>query len=113
MHELGVMMQVISRVEDIAKSNQVSKIDTLVLQIGELSSMIPAYIEACYEPAAEGTMLQDAKLVIEVMPGNGMCRNCQQVYRLIEHDRICPKCGQENFEVLSGKEFNIKEIVAY
>lgn len=113
MHELGVMMQVIKRVEAIALENQVTQIDTLVLQIGELSAMIPAYIEACYEPAAEGTLLEGTKLVIEVMPGNGLCHQCQTVYRLIEHQRLCPKCGSGDFEVLSGKEFNIKEIVAY
>ncbi|OYO91143.1 hydrogenase nickel incorporation protein HypA, partial [Lachnotalea glycerini] len=51
MHEIGVMMEVVKTVENFAKQNGVTQIQTLVLQIGELSSVIPRYIEACF-PAA-------------------------------------------------------------
>jgi len=51
MHELGIMINVVSTVENFARQNGVSKIDTLVLQVGELSPVVPQYIQACY-PAA-------------------------------------------------------------
>ena len=41
MHELGIIAEVVRRVETIAKQQQITKIETLVLQIGELSSVIP------------------------------------------------------------------------
>lgn len=112
MHEASVMLEVIRTVENIARKNGVIKIDTLVLQIGELSSMIPRYIEACYPAAAEGTMLQDTKLVVEILPGNAICKNCNKVYRLIENHNKCPKCGGVDWDILCGKEFMIKEIIA-
>ncbi len=112
MHELGIMIEVIKTVEDFAAKNGLTKIDTLVLQIGELSSMIPKYIEACYPAAADGTMLQETKLKIEILPGNGICRKCNKVFNLIENHKKCPVCGREDWELLSGKEFMIKEIVA-
>jgi hydrogenase nickel incorporation protein HypA/HybF len=90
----------------------VTKIQTLVLQIGELSSTIPKYVEACYPAAVEGTLLQDTELKIEIMPGNGICKECDKVFNLIENNNTCPKCGSKHWEVLSGKEFMIKEIVA-
>lgn len=111
MHELGVMMQIIEQVESIALENQAVKVQTLVLQIGELSSMIPQYIEACFPAAAEGTLLQDTELVIEILPGNGLCQSCEKVYNLVSHKRVCPHCGSGEFEILSGQEFNIKEIM--
>ena len=113
MHELGVVINVIETVENIARENQLTKIDTLVLQIGELSSMIPRYIEACYPVAVDGTLLQDTKLQIEVIPGNGMCKTCNSVFNLLEHKSKCPKCQGSHWELLSGREFLIKEIVAY
>lgn len=112
MHEVGVMIEVIKTVENFARKNNLTKIDTLVLQIGELSSIIPRYIEACYPAAVDGTMLQDTKLEIEILPGNGICRKCSKVFNLIENDNICPKCGSKDWEILCGKEFMIKEIVA-
>ncbi len=111
MHELGIVMNVISTVEKFAVENHVTKIDTLVLQIGELSSMIPRYIEACFPAAVEGTIMADTKLKIEIMPGNALCHQCQKVFNLIEHHQICPTCGSEVWEILSGKEFMIKEII--
>ena len=112
MHELGVLIEVIKTVEDFAQSNGLTKIDTLVLQIGELSSMIPKYIEECYPPAVDGTLLQETKLKIEILPGNGICKKCNKVFNLIEHNRECPNCESKDWEILCGKEFMIKEIIA-
>lgn len=112
MHEIGVVIEVVSAVESFAKANGVTKIEKLVLQIGELSSMIPKYVEDCYPAAIGGTMLENAELEIEVMPGNGICKSCNAVFNLIQNKSKCPKCGSGDWDLLSGKEFLIKEIVA-
>ena len=113
MHELGIMIEVVKTVENFAQKNGVSKIDTLVLQIGELSPVVPRYIEECYPAAIDGTSLQDTKLKIEILPGNGICKRCNQVFSILEHEKKCPKCGERDWELLCGREFMIKEIVAY
>lgn len=113
MHELGVVFEVVKTVEDFVEKNGVTKVDTLVLQIGELSSMIPRYIEACFPAAVDGTLLQYTKLIIEILPGNALCKKCNKVFNLIEHNSKCPDCEGGYWELLSGKEFMIKEIIAY
>jgi hydrogenase nickel incorporation protein HypA/HybF len=112
LHELSVVINVVQTVESIARKNGLTRIDTLVLQIGELSSVIPRYIEACYPAAVDGTLLQETKLRIEVLPGNGMCKECNTVFNLLQNHDTCPKCGSKHREILSGKEFIIKEIIA-
>lgn len=112
MHELGIMIEVVKTIEDYAKNYQLTRIDTLVLQIGELSSSIPRYIEACYPAAVDGTMLEETKLRIEILPGNALCKKCQKVFNLMENQSQCPGCSGKDWELLSGKEFMIKEIVA-
>ena len=112
MHELGVVFEVANTVENFVKRNGLTKVDTIVLQIGELSSIIPRYIESCYPAAVDGTMLQDTKLKIEILPGNGICKDCNKVFNVIEYNSKCPSCGGRHWEVLCGKEFMIKEIVA-
>ena len=112
LHELGIMFNIIRTVEDFAKTNGVTAIDTLVLQVGELSPVVPHYIEACYPAAVDGTMLQETKLKIEITPGNAICRECRKVFNLLANGKKCPKCGGHQLEVLSGKEFLIKEIIA-
>ncbi len=112
LHELGVVIEVVKTVEDFASKNGLTKVDTIVLQLGELSSMIPTYIEACYPAAVDGTSLQDTKLEIEILPGNAICKNCDKVYNLIQNNNKCPNCASGDWELLCGKEFMIKEIIA-
>lgn len=113
MHELGVVINVIKTVENFAAKNGVTKIDTLVLQIGELSSMIPKYIESCYPAAVDGTIMENTKLKIEILPANCICKKCKKVFNLLENKSVCPNCKGEEFEILGGREFFIKEILAY
>lgn len=112
MHELGVVFEVIKKVEAIVKANGLTQVDTIVLQIGELSSMIPRYIEACYPAAVDGTMLEATKLKIEILPGKALCNDCKLEYNFNEQQMRCPTCGCERFALLGGKEFMIKEIIA-
>ncbi len=113
MHEIGVVMEVVKTVENFAKQNGVTKVQTIVLQIGELSPMIPKYVEDCFPAAVDGTSLQDTELKIEILPANAMCKKCNKVFTVVEHNKICPNCGSNSdWEVISGKEFLIKEILA-
>ncbi|MBI9067115.1 MAG: hydrogenase maturation nickel metallochaperone HypA [Salinivirgaceae bacterium] len=112
MHELGVVIEVVKTVERFAKANNVSKIDKLVLQIGELSSMIPKYIESCYPAAVDGTIMEETKLEIEILPGNAICKECNSIFNFIQSKGKCSKCGSNDIELISGKEFMIKEILA-
>jgi len=112
MHEIGVMIEVVKTVENVAKQNGVTKVQTIVLQIGELSSAIPRYVEACYPAAVYGTSLEDTELKIEVIPGNAVCHKCSKVFNILENNHVCPHCQSNEWEIISGREFFIKEIVA-
>jgi hydrogenase nickel incorporation protein HypA/HybF len=80
MHELGIVIEIVKTVEDFAQKNHLSKVDTIILQIGKMAPVVPQYIEQCYPAAVDGTSMENTKLIIET---------------------------------LSGKEFMIKEIIAY
>ncbi|BCS95147.1 hydrogenase nickel incorporation protein HypA [Desulfoluna limicola] len=112
MHELGVVIKVVKNVEDFARKNGVTNIETLVLQIGALASVIPRFVENCYPMAVKGTMLEDTRLKIEVLPANARCRACETVFNALKHKSVCPHCSGGNPEMISGNEFMIKEIVA-
>jgi hydrogenase nickel incorporation protein HypA/HybF len=112
LHELGVVIEVVKQVEEAVRLNNVTLVETIVLQIGELSSMIPHYVEECFPAAVDGTMLEKTKLRIEKLPGNGRCKQCDKVFNLLRNKSICPHCQSREWELLSGKEFMIKEIIA-
>lgn len=112
MHELSIVAEVVKTVEKIAIEKHLTVIDSVTLQIGEIASVVPKYIEDCYKAVIYGSMLQEMKLNIEIMPANAICSDCKKVFHFPENKEKCPYCGCTKNEIISGKEFFIKEIVA-
>lgn len=112
MHELGIMINVVNNIEKIAAENGVTRVETMVLQVGELSPVVPHYLEAVYPAAVDGTLLQDTKLEIEVIAANALCMHCGTEFNLMANKKMCPDCGNSEWKLVSGTEFLIKEIVA-
>ena len=67
MHEIGVVRQVLRTVEAFAKENELDMIDTIVLEIGDLSLVIPKYVEDIYNVIIKDTPFENTKLKIEVV----------------------------------------------
>ena len=111
MHEMSLAIQAIRSVLDFADENGIDAIDTVVLEIGELSLVVPEYMEEAWKAASQRTMLENTRLRIDVTPGNGICGGCGKVYNIVANKGVCPDCGSRDKEVLCGREFNIKELL--
>ena len=110
MHELGIVIDIVKQVEEFSLEQKIDEIERLVIQIGELSGVVPHYIEDVYPIAVEKSTLKNTKLEIEMLPGIGSCKSCGFTYNLFQNNNICPLCDSKEYEVISGTEFNIKEI---
>ena len=49
MHELGVVFHVIESVENIGKENQLTKVASVTLEVGEVSGVVPSYLTDCWK----------------------------------------------------------------
>lgn len=112
MHELGIMIEAAKTVEAFAKKNSLTAVDTVVLQVGELSAVVPQYAHACWPAAVDRTMLEQTKLKIEIIPADAMCRKCGTLFNPVTTGKTCPDCGSEEWDLIKGKEFLIKEVIA-
>ena len=111
MHELGVVFHVIDSLKKVAAANGVERINSVTLQLGEVSTVIPHYLTDCWKwAAAKEPLVAGAELVIETIPAISWCEDCQKQYGTVEHGRSCPYCGGGNTYLLQGSEFMIKEI---
>ena len=110
MHEIGIVRSMCKTVLDYAKANNVQRISEIVCEVGELSLVIPQYVEELYPAVAAGTLLEDAKLILEAVPGMAECDDCDEIFNVIECNGHCPNCNSFNKTVLSGKDFTVREI---
>lgn len=112
MHELSVLIEVVRIVEELAEEQSIEKVGAIVLQIGELSSVVPQFMEEYFPYVIEDKpRFKDTKLEIEILPGMARCQKCQTVFNVVENEGYCPKCRSFDKDLLSGQEFLIKEIV--
>lgn len=112
MHEIGVLSQVVKEVEAVAKRNDIDRVDGVVLQIGELTGMVPKFFEEYYDMVVEGhPILEGSKLGIEIIPGEGRCLLCGTPYNIAVNEGFCPHCGSHEKDILSGTQFLIKELI--
>ena len=110
MHEIGLVRSMCKTVLDYARENNISAISEIVCEIGELSLVIPQYVEELYPAVTADTELKDTRLIIETVPGLAECDDCDEIFNVVENKGYCPNCGSFDKEVLSGKDFNVKEI---
>ena len=111
MHEIGIVRQLVRTVTDFAAENQVREVCEVVVDCGELSLVIPDYLRELYPVAVKGSILENAKLSINMVPGLAECEDCDEIFNVIEHKGYCPNCGSFDKTVLSGKDFSIREIL--
>ena len=52
----------------------------------------------------------DYALILEIVPGMAECDECDEIFNVVENEGYCPNCGSFEKTVLTGKDFNIKEI---
>lgn len=111
MHELNILMEVVDMTEKIAKENDIPEIASIVLQIGELSTVVPMFMEEYYPMMIENRkVLENSKLEIETIEGIGECCDCGERFNVVACDGFCPVCGSYNKKIVSGREFIVKEI---
>lgn len=70
MHELGVLMQAVKTVDQIAQQHKIKQIKHMTLEIGEESGFLPVFFEKLFPVAVEHyPVMKEAQLKMELVPG--------------------------------------------
>ena len=111
MHELGIVMNVVEQVEQVAKQNNVKRVLQLNVEVGEVSAIVPDLFTDCFEWAKKRTeYLKDAQLNLIVLQGISYCRSCKRTYETTKYAKQCPHCQSMDTYLVTGNEINIKDI---
>jgi hydrogenase nickel incorporation protein HypA/HybF len=100
-HELAIADSVVRIASAHAAGRKVSKVE---LKVGHLRQVVPSALEFAFALVAEGTELEGAELVMEVVPAGGRCRTCGFDGPLPQFPLQCQSCGGFDVEVLRGEE---------
>ncbi|MEJ2277983.1 MAG: hydrogenase maturation nickel metallochaperone HypA [Candidatus Lokiarchaeota archaeon] len=119
MHEFAFAYNIFQVAEETAKKYNAKRITEVLLEIGELTLIVPELLKMSFEMATQGSIAEGAELVIKIVPGEIKCRKCGEISTVTLNEEAkltglqlfqCKHCGSKNTEILSGKKANIKNI---
>lgn len=110
MHELSIALSIIDLAEKEARSAGSTRITEVQIEIGQLAGVDREALEFSLEMARQKTMMSNAKIAIETIPGIAFCNQCQSSFRTIELIPSCPDCDSLT-HLVNGTELKLKSIL--
>lgn len=88
------------------------RVSKIVVQVGEMTGVIPMYLHRYYPEAVKGTLLEGSELETEDLPAMVKCLDCETEYHpCVENNYSCPECQSINGKVTQGRDVLLKEVV--
>ncbi|MFX1327796.1 MAG: hydrogenase maturation nickel metallochaperone HypA [Promethearchaeota archaeon] len=119
MHEFAFAYNIFKVAEATAIKYNAKKITEVLLEIGELTLIVPELLKRSFEMATKGSIAEGATLTIKMTPGKIKCRECNKISEvsLTQEAQLtglqlfaCSSCGSNNTEIVEGKKANVKNI---
>jgi hydrogenase nickel incorporation protein HypA/HybF len=107
MHELSIAEAVVEIACRHAGERRVSLVE---LKVGHLRQVVPPALSFAFELVAQGTVVEDAELTIDVVPAAGICRDCGLKTTLRDFPLQCTHCGGFDIEVTEGEELLVDSL---
>ena len=113
MHELGIVFYIIKDVKQVAEENHVEHVSSVVMDIGEVSTVVPHLLTDCWRWAADKEpLLKGCEMKVNTIPAVTWCDHCKSEYETVKYGKTCPYCNSENTWLLRGNEVEINSITA-
>ena len=111
MHELGIVFYIIRDVKQTAAEHHVDRVSAVVMNIGEVSTVVPEYLTDCWRWAADKEdLLRGSELKVNLLPAVTHCDGCGHEYETVRYGKTCPRCGSGRTWLLRGNEVEIQAI---
>jgi hydrogenase nickel incorporation protein HypA/HybF len=111
MHEFSLTDSLIDLALNEAEKADIVRLDKIIVQIGALSGVNIDSVEFAYGILRERSeVTKNAELVIEKIPGTGMCTKCGMEIELERLYLYCTECKAPTVTITGGREFILKSM---
>lgn len=110
MHEFGVTKSLVDLCNQEAAKNGIEKIYLIRLKVGRFTGFSPDSIQFYFEHLKANTSCSNASIVFEEIPIKINCNDCHKQSVIDEPVLLCPNCGSDKIDLISGREFSVASI---
>jgi hydrogenase nickel incorporation protein HypA/HybF len=107
MHEISIAESILEIAEAKARDANARSIQVIALRLGEFTTIVREALEFAFEIARRGTLAENARLQIEIVPVIVRCVVCNADAPVVKS--ICLFCSRCGFplKIISGEELQI------
>ncbi|GAB3453022.1 hydrogenase maturation nickel metallochaperone HypA [Insolitispirillum peregrinum] len=111
MHEMALTNGILQILQEQARSQGFSRVRTVWLEIGALSSAEPEAMRFCFDAVCKGDPLTETAVLEIVRPaGEAWCMDCCEVVEIAARHQPCPRCDGHKLQVTGGEQLRVKEL---
>lgn len=108
MHEFALVKGLLEAVLQEAQRNNISRIYSIKLVIGEMTAALPDALKFSFEALSKDTPAEGADLEIENIPLHLKCLDCCTVFNPRGAKFVCEKCQSRKTEITRGRELYVE-----
>lgn len=113
MHELSLCENLLDQVLSIAQQNKAKTIESITINIGDLSGVEPLLLENAFAILKLDTLAEHAQLIINHSPIVIECHQCGNQYNASANHLLCKGCQSDDTHLISGDELILANVSLY
>lgn len=110
MHEMSIAQSLMEILREEMGKHDARVLKSVHLKIGQLSAIVPEALSFCFQVMAEGTEMEGAKLVMDLIPLRGSCPECRKEFEIADYHFSCPDCGSSRIETIAGQDLAVVDM---
>ncbi len=111
MHEISIMQALFQQVEGLAGQYGSRRIRRIVVEVGEISNLVPELFQQAFEAFRQvKPLLEQAQLEIRKIELQMVCRECGQQFQPLHRHFRCLGCGSLKVESTQGEELLLRDV---
>lgn len=110
MHELSIAMSIVEICTEEARKAEATKVTRVELEVGSLSGIEVEALEFSWDVAVQNSLVEGSKLTIQKTQAIARCNECKKEFEVDNFYSICPFCENFGYDILKGKELQVKAI---
>ena len=104
MHELSLVESILEIVDEYAAKDGFTRVTSLRLSCGKLSSVVPQALSFAFDVQSKGTRAAGAALELEILPAVIHCLACEKDFETDRFEGQCPVCKRFDVLLVGGTE---------
>ena len=104
MHELSLVESLLEIVDEYAAKDGFTRVTSLRLSCGKLSSVVPQALSFAFDVQSKGTRAAGAALELEILPAVIHCLACEKDFETDRFEGQCPVCKRFDVLLVGGTE---------